>query len=115
MVMALRLAAPKRTGRLANHIWPVRHTSLAGGATVDLAFVTDVPYARYVLEGTRPHTIVPRNKKALSWMNQMGDQVFATIVNHPGTRPNPFPRRVWVGMREFVVAELAAQVSLKLR
>lgn len=39
--------------------------------------------AHYVTGGTRPHTIVPRNKKALRWAKN-GEFFFARRVRHPG-------------------------------
>lgn len=41
------------------------------------------PYAPFVIFGTRPHTIRPREKKALRWASG-GEFVFAKWVNHPG-------------------------------
>ncbi|WP_225994547.1 hypothetical protein [Streptomyces sp. SS1-1] len=49
----------------------------------------DHPAAIYVLNGTRPHRIVPRTKKALRF-TVGGQVVFATVVNHPGNKPNNF-------------------------
>lgn len=46
-------------------------------------------YAGYVHEGTRPHVILPRNKKMLAWKVGKGYR-FAKIVHHPGTKANPF-------------------------
>jgi len=114
LVAALKMAAPKDTGTLADRIYALRHTKLVGGARVDLVAVTDVPYAGFVLRGTKPHTIVPVNAKALSWMGVDGDQTFATIVQHPGTKPNPFPHRVWISLREPIMFELVAQIKRKL-
>ena len=39
--------------------------------------------------GTKPYVIVPRNKKALSFMTASG-RVFAAKVNHPGLVARPF-------------------------
>lgn len=39
--------------------------------------------------GTKPYTIVPRNKKALSFMTASG-RVFVAKVNHPGLVARPF-------------------------
>jgi phage gpG-like protein len=39
--------------------------------------------------GTRPYTIVPKNKQALSFMTTSG-RVFAKKVNHPGLVARPF-------------------------
>lgn len=53
-------------------------------------------YALYVHEGTRPHVIMPKNKKALWWM---GARHPMRSVRHPGTAGNPFlPRMVDAAM-----------------
>lgn len=71
----------------------VRYLRFAVGNTLRAEFLTDVPYAKYVVEGTPPHIIRPRNAQALRWMNRSQEPVFARQVNHPGTSPNDFPRR----------------------
>lgn len=48
-------------------------------------------YGVYVHEGTRPHTIMIRNKRTLA--NKRTGQVFGPIVHHPGTKANPFLER----------------------
>ena len=48
-----------------------------------------VLYARMVEEGTKPHVIVPRRKRALRWRSGKGFR-FATSVQHPGTKPQPY-------------------------
>ena len=45
---------------------------------------TNVSYAESVELGTKPHIIVPKNKKALHW-KKGGKNFFATKVHHPGT------------------------------
>lgn len=50
------------------------------------------PAVFYVMDGTRPHLIRPRRKKALRF-EARGSVVFAKLVRHPGTRANPFLRR----------------------
>lgn len=60
----------------------------AGAGRVSMTWTSDVPYAGFVIEGTSPHPIYPKNVRALHW-----DDVFALHVNHPGTQPNPFPQR----------------------
>ena len=45
-------------------------------------------YARYVHDGTRPHTIRTKSKKVLA--NKRSGQIFGKVVNHPGTKANPF-------------------------
>lgn len=83
-----RVNAPVDTGRMAQAIkedpivseGPFR---VIGGVT------SHAPYSAFVHQGTRPHVIRPRNAAALRF--QMGNRtVFASSVNHPGTRPRPF-------------------------
>ena len=48
-------------------------------------------YGLYVEYGTPPHTIEPKNKKALKFKSG-GENIIVKKVRHPGTRPNPFIR-----------------------
>lgn len=43
------------------------------------------PHAVFLLHGSRPHKIAPKDKKALRWVSGNGF-VFARTVNHPGYR-----------------------------
>jgi hypothetical protein len=52
----------------------------------------DVSYATYVENGTRPHVIRPRRRKALKF-KVGGRTVFATVVHHPGTKGVHFMAR----------------------
>lgn len=45
-------------------------------------------YGIFVHEGTRPHTIKVVNRKVLA--NKRTGQVFGRVVQHPGTKANPF-------------------------
>jgi hypothetical protein len=45
-------------------------------------------YARFVVEGTRPHII--RSHGPWPLRNRATGQVFGPEVHHPGTRANPF-------------------------
>ena len=47
------------------------------------------PYALYVHEGTKPHTIRPKKSKALRFVYN-GRVVYAHKVNHPGQKGQPF-------------------------
>lgn len=83
-----RVNAPVDTGRMAQAIkedpivseGPFR---VIGGVT------SHAPYSAFVHMGTRPHVIRPRNASALRF-KMGGETVFATSVNHPGTRARPF-------------------------
>jgi hypothetical protein len=46
-------------------------------------------YARYVLYGTRPHEIRPKNRRSLRWASGVGF-IFAKFVKHPGTKADPY-------------------------
>ena len=46
------------------------------------------PHGDYVLFGTKPHMIRPKNKKALHWGGKGGP--FSKGHMHPGTKPNDF-------------------------
>lgn len=48
-------------------------------------------YAPYVEFGTKPHVILPTEKKALSWP---GAAHPVRSVHHPGTKPNAFMERI---------------------
>lgn len=63
---------------------------------------TDVEYALFVHEGTKPHTIRPRTARVLVFPSsgspgrghgtRTAPLVFAREVRHPGTKPRPFLR-----------------------
>lgn len=79
----LIIAAPVDTGRLRNSILVT-----SDGMTLTISIVD---YAFYVEFGTPPHIIKPKDKQSLKF-KVGGKEVFAKIVRHPGTRPNPFIR-----------------------
>ena len=47
------------------------------------------PHGIFVLAGTKPHIIKPKNKKALAWEGMSTDYPVGA-VHHPGTKPNDF-------------------------
>lgn len=68
------------------------HLGAVAAALRDLGLLTatissDVPYAGYVLGGTRAHDILPRDKQALFWP---GARHPVASVHHPGYRGNDF-------------------------
>ncbi|MCX0246409.1 hypothetical protein [Streptomyces drozdowiczii] len=82
-----KLFAPVKTGRLraSGRIESRRTLGLRTIYTIGF----DVHYAPFVNDGTKPHKIRPKRAKALKF-NVGGRTVFATVVNHPGTKANPF-------------------------
>jgi hypothetical protein len=81
------------------------------------------PVARFVVGGTRPHVIMPHartrggwtgaytgrpgvGQHSLHWVAGGGD-VFAWKVNHPGTKPDPFPERAIAPLRGLLMERFA--------
>ena len=87
-VTLLRNFAPHDTGKLARSI----HYSVTGADNLRVHLFDRVPYGKFVISGTRPHLIEARNAKALRF-TVGGRVVFAKSVQHPGTKPNPYPKR----------------------
>jgi hypothetical protein len=58
-------------------------------------------YARFVEFGTAPHTILPKNGKALYWA---GADHPVRVVHHPGTKENPFMERIVAASQEGIEA-----------
>jgi hypothetical protein len=77
------------TGRLRSSINVEGPVVRGGGAGVRVG--TNVEYAIYVHEGTRPHLIRPQARTVLRFQAG-GGTVYARWALHPGTRGNPFLR-----------------------
>ena len=65
---------------------------------------TDLPYARMVHDGTRPHDIAPVGEKALAWP---GAAHPVARVHHPGYKGNPFLTGALADKAPEVAARLA--------
>jgi len=103
--------APWRSGNLARSL--VKEIDEDGSATLRAL----APYAKFVVEGTRPHEIHPRGASVLVFKAKSGDLVFTRLVRHPGTKPNPFLTRavdkardqiddIWAELFEDLVEDL---------
>lgn len=82
------IATPVRTGRLR-----AGNQLIVEGAsnwTAVARLVNDTDYAWPVMKGTPPHVITPRKPGGVLRFETGGQVVYATHVNHPGTRPQPF-------------------------
>ena len=86
--------APWRTGKLARSI--VMDVDEKGEARIRAL----APYARFVVEGTKPYKIYPVRAGVLAFKSAAGDLVFTRLVRHPGTKPNPFLTRALDKARE---------------
>lgn len=58
------------------------------GTVISADLHVDAPHAVFVAEGTAPHIIVPHKPPRALHFESGGDEVFATIVHHPGTTAN---------------------------
>lgn len=97
-----KILTPVNTGRLRASERLVYNLS---GANPSFKVATNVEYAPYVHDGTRPHVIRPRRRQALKF-RVGGMTVFAKFVNHPGNRARPFFDRALIEvarMRGWVV------------
>jgi hypothetical protein len=89
---------PKRTGKLARStFFRITEKELQELIILQPAQTPEeygaMFYGWFVREGTEPHEIRPRLAKALHFF--IGeDEIFATRVNHPGTKANPYHVRV---------------------
>ncbi len=107
---------PKRTGKLARSTY-----FTIQGAPEDQELDVLQParseegdfYGLYVREGTKPHEIRPKNKRALRFM--MDDRVvFALRVKHPGTKANPYHKRVLARLMpdiQAIVNQMGAKIT----
>lgn len=82
----MRQEAPVQTGKLRDSI---RVKVMSDHIVIG---PEGVDYAVYVHYGTKPHEIRAKNASALKFRVN-GNTVFATVVQHPGTDPNPFAAR----------------------
>ena len=71
----------------------------------------DVPI--FMEFGTEPHTIVPKNAKALRF-EVGGEVVFAMKVNHPGTKPYFFVSKTAEKLRPVYLNNMAEALSASL-
>ena len=97
--------APWRTGKLAGSI--VKEVGDSEASIQAWA-----PYAVYVVNGTAPHEIRPVNARVLAF-EVGGKTVFAPLVHHPGTKPNPFMQRAVEDARS-KVEEVFAELWLEM-
>lgn len=72
------------------------------------------PYGFYVHEGTYPHAIFPKRKKALRWARS-GDFVFAKAVLHPGTKSDRFMEDAWYRYKPEIPERFAKAVDRAIK
>ena len=102
-VNAAKLRSPVDTGGLRNahRAEDIR----IQGMKATTALVADKDYAAAVHDGSKPHIIRAKNKKALAF-KRGGKTVFATQVRHPGAPARPWlynAARDVAGRKGFIV------------
>lgn len=102
-----RRVVPRKTGALADSI-KGRFVSRGQGEIAALS-----TYASHVEDDTKPHEIRARRAKALHWQEGGVDR-FARVVQHPGTKGQPFmgpahekAQRVLVARGEVLLAKVS--------
>lgn len=77
------------TGNMVRRIYSVRGHTADGD--LESRVIVNVPYAKFVHEGTRPHVIRPvqADRLAFFWVKR-SRPVWMLQVMHPGTKSNPF-------------------------
>ena len=81
-------SAGKRTGRLARSIT----STFIPGPVPTVKVGSDVDYAYFQHEGTRPHIIAPEKRETMRFKVR-GRVVYAEKVVHPGTKGSKFLSR----------------------
>ena len=87
----------------------VKTGHLRRGITTDVGnmevtvHTSNIKYARGVEEGTRPHVIRAKNKKALYWK---GAKHPVKSVRHPGSRAKPFLMHAFEKEKEVIIKDL---------
>ena len=87
----------------------VKTGHLRRGITADVGnmevtvHTSNIKYARGVEEGTRPHTIRAKNKKALYWK---GAKHPVKSVRHPGSKAKPFLIPAFEKEKEVLIKDL---------
>lgn len=111
---AIKAEAPVGPGEGSGRLRAsIRSERAEAEGVLTIMFAADVPYAGYVVDGTAPHVIRPRNAQALHWTGP-GGGVFAKVVNHPGTKPNSFAERAILPLLEVIQARLDAALADQL-
>lgn len=96
--------APKDTGKYSRAI---TSRDISGGNVAGFEMLSPYPLSKFILGGTRPHTIVPRRARMLRfYWPKVGSVVFARRVQHPGTAANQFYRRALVRWRPEAMTDL---------
>ena len=104
------------TGELSQQVtYRVATGNLASKIEIGI-FDSDKGLIAHWLEyGTDAYTILPKNKKVLSWKDKTGTRHFAKQVNHPGIPERPLFRLVFDLEVEKVQSLIELELDLEIR
>jgi hypothetical protein len=85
----------------------IRYRTFTAGNDIGFSISTPQPLGKFIIGGTKAHIITPRGNYPLRFATEDGSIVFTYLVNHPGTKPNPFNQRAIDRFMPDARAELA--------
>lgn len=100
-----------RTGELEKSIEGVALGWRDGMLRCEGVIRATAKHASFVDEGTKPHVIVVRRARWLSWEESQGDRHFAVRVNHPGTKAQPFMHHAYFKCERVILREIESGVA----
>lgn len=111
----LKARTPVRTGTMRASTRYSRTGS--AGTSVRLEFRVYTRYAQWVIGGAGRHIIEAKSARALRWTGgTFGPGVhFAKRVNHPGNKPNHYPKEVLDSLKDDIVRNLKDRIDNALR
>lgn len=89
------IASATAPGSMKQKIRPIFMGSKANPVGI---VMVDHPAANFVMEGTKPHVIRPKGGGTLRF-TVGSNVVYAKVVNHPGTKANPFLWKAMIAAR----------------
>lgn len=96
LVGLVKQEAPKKSGEFAKGI---SYRTFASGNATGFMVTTPQPLGRFLIEGTRPHSIIAKRASVLAFFWPNGPEgsgtYFYRSVHHPGTPPNRFHGRAY--------------------
>lgn len=114
VVTEAKLRVPDKTGILKGSIQSLPPTGSFVGDTLEGVVAAGAPHALSAEDGTVPHVIRPKFRKALQFPMAGGKDGFgyAKKVNHPGTEAQPFLRPALEAKADEVADIFAGAIEL---
>ena len=117
VVQEAAIRAPLKTGELILSIGSVQRGTFSRG-TLSGVVSASAPHAASIEDGSKPHVIRPKKKRALRWPSGgtgANGWAFAKKVNHPGTRAQPFLKPALAAKRDGIADTFEKATRLAIR